>query len=360
MVRRLGCWLWLGFCLFFSAHSSAAILEVGPDKPYQVIFYALRDAGAGDTVLVYPGIYTGADLFVGEGTTLAATGPGRTVILYAPLASQGNILSCAEKAVVRGFWLVGAPVSVIQPFRGPTFRLENCVIWGNKSVIEPDYPAWHAVITNCTIFGNEKGIVCEEGCTFSLHNTIVWGNTSNLVGSVDDISASYCDIEGGWPGEGNIDAEPMFVREDAFDPYAMPWPPTLDAIKADFRLRAGSPCIDVASNKPSQFLNTDIAGNQRVMFGGKTLTADIGAYERWVAGLQPGPGETDATLTWSSLPGKSYSILWSDDLLTWNVAEPALPGSETDMTTHWIDDGSLTGVAPFLVPRRFYRILDNP
>jgi hypothetical protein len=346
--------------LFFSAHCSAAVLEVGLDKPYQVIWYALRDARPGDTVLVYPGIYTGAALFVGEGITLAAAGPGTTVILYNPKASQGNILSCAENAVVRGFWLLGAPVSVVNPFRQPAFRLENCVIWGNKGVIAPYYPGWHAVITNCTIFGNEEGIVCEEGCTSSLRNTIVWGNTSNLVGSVDDISVSYCDIEGGWPGEGNIDAEPMFVQDTPFDPYAMPWPPTLEAIKADLRPAAGSPCVDAGSNKPSQFLTTDIAGNPRVMFGGKTLTADIGAYERWAAGLLPGPGEMDMSLTWSSLPDKSYSIFWSDDLLTWHVAEAALPGSETEVTTRWIDDGSLTGVPPSLVPRRFYRILDNP
>ncbi len=47
---------------------------------------------------------------------------------------------------------------------------------------------------------------------------------------------SYCDIQGGWPGEGNIDADPLFT----------------DIINGDFHLLAGSPCID-AGDPGSEF-----------------------------------------------------------------------------------------------------------
>jgi membrane-bound inhibitor of C-type lysozyme len=65
-----------------------------------------------------------------------------------------------------------------------------------------------------------------------------------------------------------------------------------------------------------------------------------------------------ATLTWNSLPGRSYSVYHSEDLFTWHLAEESVFAD--DDGTSWIDDGSETGVAPSLVRRRFYRILENP
>jgi hypothetical protein len=71
----------------------------------------------------------------------------------------------------------------------------------------------------------------------------------------------------------------------------------------------------------------------------------------------PTAGKT--TLTWSSLSDRSYSIFYSHDLFTWDLADDSLP-SGTLGTTSWIDDGSQTGSPPSLVPWRFYRILENP
>ncbi len=96
----------------------------------------------------------------------------------------------------------------------------------------------------------------------------------------------------------------------------------------------------------------------RIMFGGKSLTVDMGAYEFYINALSPGPEPHLTTFTWSSLADKSYSIFYTDDLLTWHLAiEDFLSAGDT--TTSWIDDGSLTGIAPQLVPRRFYRTLEN-
>jgi len=93
------------------------------------------------------------------------------------------------------------------------------------------------------------------------------------------------------------------------------------------------------------------------MFGGKSLTVDMGAYEFYINRLEPIPGR--ALLTWSSLSGKTYSILYSHDLLNWHTAIDSFP-SFGDTTTCWVDDGSLTGLPPSLAPNRFYRLLENP
>ena len=42
----------------------------------------------------------------------------------------------------------------------------------------------------------------------------------------------YSDVQSGWPGQGNIDADPLFV----------------DPANGDLRLVPGSPCIDAGDN----------------------------------------------------------------------------------------------------------------
>ena len=64
-------------------------------------------------------------------------------------------------------------------------------------------------------------------------------------------------------GAGNISGDPCFV----------------DAVHDDFRLRAGSPCLDAGSNSFVQSA-TDLAGNPRI----SNNTVDMGAYEGAVNG----------------------------------------------------------------------------
>ena len=66
-----------------------------------------------------------------------------------------------------------------------------------------------------------------------LTNSILWDNTASFFPEIflTDGSAdltTYSDIEDGWPGEGNINEDPLFV----------------DPVTYDFGLLSGSPCID--------------------------------------------------------------------------------------------------------------------
>ena len=132
----------------------------------------------------------------------------------------------------------------------------------------------------------------------------------------------------------------------------------MDAEKGDFRLRADSPCIGAGFNDPD-LPETDIAGLHRVMFGGKSLTVDMRAYEFYINKLDPVPGTNEAIFTWSSLADKTYSIFYTDEPLNWHTAIANFPSSG-DQTTPWTDDGSLTGLPALLAPKRFYRLLENP
>jgi hypothetical protein len=71
------------------------------------------------------------------------------------------------------------------------------------------------------------------------------------------------------------------------------------------------------------------------------------------------PTADEATLTWNSLSGRSYSVHYSDELFVWHLAEESVPAADDDATS-WIDDGSKTGFPPSLVHRRYYRVSENP
>jgi len=336
-----------------------ATLEVGHDKPYKTVEDGTDASSPGDTIVVDPGLYvhTGA-LGLKLGCTLKGTGAGRTVLIPHWLASDGFALHAGADTLIQGLWLCGGFWGGVDGSPWYPCRIENCVIWGNWRGVRCSGSGNHIFLTNCIIFGNEEAVRCGSGAHATLLNTIVFGNEHAFPGEVANISASYSCVEGGWPGEGNISADPLFARPEQSNMSALldspetysPWP--------DFRLRADSPCIDAGFNSPD-LPEFDIAGMHRIMFGGKSFTVDIGAYEFYINKLDRVPGTDEAVFTWSSLADKTYSIFYTDDLFNWHTAIANFP-SFGNQSTSWLDDGSLTGVPPLLAPKRFYRVLENP
>lgn len=87
----------------------------------------------------------------------------------------------------------------------------------------------HVTVARC-----ERAVDCYEkvsgqgGGHGSADSLILWGNENSVV--LDDLSTftmTYSDAEGGYPGEGNMDDDPLFMNPD----------PAVN----DFHLRAGSP-----------------------------------------------------------------------------------------------------------------------
>ena len=71
-----------------------------------------------------------------------------------------------------------------------------------------------ATLTNCTLSGNcagmQAGGICGRESMVMLTNCILRGNSLPQISG--DATVSYSNIQGGWPGEGNMDMDPLFVR----------------------------------------------------------------------------------------------------------------------------------------------------
>jgi probable HAF family extracellular repeat protein/parallel beta-helix repeat protein len=161
--------------------------------------------------------------------------------------------------------------------------ITNCTFSGNYDGGMVNYKS-SPILTNCTFSGNSASWYCAGIYNYynsqpTLTNCILW-NDSNEIWNGDDstITITYSDVQGGWPGEGNIDAAPLFVDpgywEDPCNTPDKPWDDVWN--DGDYNLLAGSPCIDTGDpNYVAEPNETDLDGKPRVI-GGRI---DMGAYE---------------------------------------------------------------------------------
>ena len=161
------------------------------------------------------------------------------------------------------------------------------------------------VVTNCTFTGNSaKWGGAISNLYYSdpdITNCILWDDTASLSGGEvysanhSYPSVSYCDVQGNYPGLGNIDADPCFVNPDA----------------DDYHLRAESPCVDAGDNNsvPPDAADLDGDGNTtepipwdfeespRIMDGDSdgNSVVDMGAYELFSMSPVAGPDPPDCS-----------------------------------------------------------------
>jgi len=126
--------------------------------------------------------------------------------------------------------------------------------------------AANPVISNCTFSHNwvpswGAGMQNEGGARPTVTNCILWGNTPDQMrtfsGSGGTVIVTYSNVQGGHPGQGNIDVDPLLTP--------------------DGHLRAGSPCVNAGdpTSAPDSRVRRDIDDESRVL----AARVDIGADE---------------------------------------------------------------------------------
>jgi len=72
------------------------------------------------------------------------------------------------------------------------------------------------------------------------------------------------------------------------------------------------------------------------------------------------PGSPRIVIVFSSIPGRTYTIEYSDDMITWRIAQPSIVASAS--STFWYDDGPPGTLSKpvYEGSKRYYRVLLNP
>jgi hypothetical protein len=313
----------LFICLVLPIASQARIITVDDDDPadFNNIQAAIDDSNDGDVIVVSDGTYTGLgnrDIdFKGKAITLRSeNGPENCVIdcqasendrhrgfdfhsnedqnsvldgfivtngyandLVTTGLKDGAAIKCdGSSPLIINCILIRNAGNGVYCGNAASPHLINCII--SENLCNGVTCSWRGVaptLINCTITGNgEEGVWCWKSRP-TLTNCIIW---ANAVGPFTLLAAyptvTYSCFEGDyvwpedvWPGIGNVNANPCFVKQGY-------WDADVEGACGDYHLRADSSCIDAGDpNYVPEPNETDLDGNPRVI-GGRI---DMGAYE---------------------------------------------------------------------------------
>jgi hypothetical protein len=137
-------------------------------------------------------------------------------------------------------------------------------------------------IENNTICNNStlNGGGGLNDCNGTIINCIVWANTPDQI--LNTTLVRYCNVQGGWPGVGNIDVDPCFVDPDANDFHlqsqAGRWDPNTESWVTDANT---SRCIDAGNPGSPLGDEPNDANNLRINMGayGGTAEASMPPYD---------------------------------------------------------------------------------
>lgn len=329
------------------ATADGPIENITSGTKYDHIRHAISEAEPGDEIVISEGVYHENINFNGKNITLSLIDPDSPAVvactvLAGNLSSGGPVVTFAtgEDAgcVLAGFTISGPEAAIYCSGASPAIsncRIENnggngielregsnpvityCEINSNAgSGIEMqarqsgrvtiyNYP----IITNCIIAANFQsgisgGMPTITNCTIVAHtrsgissqrptvtNSILYYNKSGA----DDVqiesdfaTVTYSNVQGGWPGQGNIDAVPCFAEPGFWSLTETPIEMNVAFwIRGDYHLRSrtgrwnpdsqtwvldvvSSPCIDAG--------NPDSDCSEEMLLPGDECIINMGAY----------------------------------------------------------------------------------
>ena len=169
------------------------------------------------------------------------------------LSVSGRQHSPADEVLVAGNLIYANSVSDIPVNPGGSRGGGICWI-GKVHVV-------NTTIVNNTAIQDGGGIAASSGSTYGrVVNSIVWGNVpSQLWMPNSHVTVDHSDVEGGWTGTGNFDADPQFV----------------DLAKGDLHITWDSPCRNLGTNGAPGLPTLDFEGDPRI----HDVTVDVGFDE---------------------------------------------------------------------------------
>ncbi|HUU19496.1 MAG TPA: right-handed parallel beta-helix repeat-containing protein [Sedimentisphaerales bacterium] len=277
------------------ANVDGPVQNLTDGKRYDYIRHAVSEAGPGDHIVVSQGIYSEDINFKGKDLSVSSIDPNDPAVVATTIISGGNravTFSGGESidCVLAGFTITGANNGIYCSEASPT--ISNCDITENMGAGIKLYNSsnptiigcsitnnagsglemWkqaqgrhvfynYAAITNCIITENGQdgiagGIPTVTNCTIALNalcgissykptvsNSIIYYNSVDSDGvqieSDLDAEVTYTDVQGGWSGEGNIDAEPYFAHIGFWDTNGTPEDINDDFwVQADYHLQS--------------------------------------------------------------------------------------------------------------------------
>jgi len=319
----------LAFMVSLTSTAEDSVIMVPSDYP--IIQLAIDAANYGDTVYVSPGTYSpskNGEIFpinmkngvslVGEGADICILDAEQTSKVIVCNYISDTSTKIEGFTITNGFGTLGGGIYCL--LSSPTITnnviTENsaykgggiyCIFFSSptmiNNVITGNSASWEGggiyceflsspTIKNDTIAGNSAssrggGIYCLFSYP-TITNNIITGNVNNSgAGGIHSsyLSSSYITYNNVWEntpqdylgceaGTGCISEDPQFV----------------DAILANYKLRAGSPCIDAGDNDASGLPEFDFEGYPRIFDGDGDGIAvvDMGAFEN--------QGVTEATI----------------------------------------------------------------
>jgi hypothetical protein len=291
------------------------------NKRYVSIQVAIDEASDGDEIVVSPGPYPykeDIDL-MGKNVTLRSTAPGTSTVVASTIlkgTGQGTVVTFSgvegADCILAGFTITGGNADLgggIACVNGSSPTLRHCVITANSAgragggmYVAGGSPS----VENCILSMNDAtfmggGISCENSET-TLKNCVLYGNTGVLgagVSAVDgtpvlvncilydnipdqmfgSATVSYCNVEGGFDGEGNFDVDPLLVDPASGDYHlksqAGRWDPVGECWIADDTTSA---CID-AGDPANSVVNEPEPNGSRINMGAYGGTTEASKSE---------------------------------------------------------------------------------
>jgi hypothetical protein len=259
------------------------------EHPFDQIQEAIDTADDGATIFVHTGTYRENIDLLGKPIQLTGFDPTDANTPRWPVIDGGGTGPVVNftrgegpDCMFQGFVITGGKDDRIAAIRcsGGSPTISNCLIVGNRAS-DPNgaivYCAdSNALFINCTIADSHAG---ESGAGLyvvnghvGVTNSILWDNSPRevLYLGTGEVSISYSSISGGWPGVGNLRADPLFagsgcwVNDENPDITLEPNDPAAVWVIGDYHLRSqagrwdakarrwlkdaiSSPCIDAGN-----------------------------------------------------------------------------------------------------------------